>query len=173
MMEEERHMRPASMAKAVVKSSQAKGNLLLSVVNSRIRMRQVTKKQKHQVNMHHAQYGDETCPTVATRMKVRQVRTTEMVRSIPTGWVSERKSTVTIAKQILTPLQEWKWNGNAVVVPRFFLENESTAAEAKHGGLICAVYGLGLIRGLGIIVCYLLRWTLLPRKNLLQKFLRQ
>lgn len=48
-------MRHASMAKAVVKSSQAKGNLALTVVNSRMRIRRVKKKQKTQVNMHHAQ----------------------------------------------------------------------------------------------------------------------
>lgn len=83
-------MRPASMGKAAVRSSQAKGNLLLSVVNSRIRISKVKKKQKHQVNMHHAQYGEEICPTVATRMKARQVRIVAMVRSMPAGWASER-----------------------------------------------------------------------------------
>lgn len=55
MMETARHMRLASIAKAAVKSSQAKGNLVLTVVNSRMTMRKVKKKQKHQVNMHHAQ----------------------------------------------------------------------------------------------------------------------
>lgn len=43
------------MAKAAVKSSQAKGNLVLKVVNSRMRMRKVKKKQKVQLNMHHTQ----------------------------------------------------------------------------------------------------------------------
>lgn len=87
------------MAKAAVKSSQAKGNLLLSVVNSRTKISKVKKKQKHQVNMHHAQYGDEMCPTVATRMKVRQVRIVAMVRNMPTGWATEWKSMATIAEK--------------------------------------------------------------------------
>lgn len=55
MMEVVRHMRLASIAKAAVKSSQPKGNLVLTVVNSRMRMRKEKTKQKHQVNMHHAQ----------------------------------------------------------------------------------------------------------------------
>lgn len=55
MMEAIRHMRLASIAKAVVKSSQAKGNFVLTVLNSRMRIKRVKKKQKTQVNMHHAQ----------------------------------------------------------------------------------------------------------------------
>lgn len=55
MMETARHMRLASIAKAAVKSSQARGNLVLTVVNSRMTIRKVKKKQKHQLNMHHAQ----------------------------------------------------------------------------------------------------------------------
>lgn len=98
-MEAARHMRLASIAKAAVKSSQTKGNLVLTVVNSRMRMRKVKKKQKHQVNMHQAQYGDETFPTVATRLKDIQVRMAAIVRMIPTGWVSDRKSTPIMAGQ--------------------------------------------------------------------------
>lgn len=96
-MEADRHRRPASMAKAAVKSSQAKGTLELRVVNSKMRMQRVKKKQKHHVNMHHAQYGDETCPTVATRMKHMQVRIDAIIRMMPTGWVTECKSTWTMA----------------------------------------------------------------------------
>lgn len=48
-------IRAASMAKAVVKSSQEMGSFALTVVNSRKSMTRVTQKQKHQVNMHHVQ----------------------------------------------------------------------------------------------------------------------
>lgn len=55
MMEVVKHMRHDSIAKAAVKSSQTKGSLELRVVNSRMTMRKVKKKQKTQVNMHHPQ----------------------------------------------------------------------------------------------------------------------
>ena len=55
MADAARHIRVASMAKAVVKSSQDTGTLALSVVNSKIRMTRVKKQQKDHVNMHQAQ----------------------------------------------------------------------------------------------------------------------
>lgn len=99
MMEVERHNRHARIAKAAVKSSQAKGNLVLTVVNSRMTIRSVKKQQKHQLNMHHAQYEDAMCPADATRLKQTQARTVVIIRTIPTGWVTDFKSTEAMAEE--------------------------------------------------------------------------
>lgn len=96
-MEAARHMRHASIAKAVVKSSQAKGSLEEKVVNSKMRMRNVKKKQKHHVNIHHAQYGELKYPADATRLKHIQVRMDAIILMMPTGWVSARRFTRTMA----------------------------------------------------------------------------
>lgn len=92
-MEAVKIMRLPSIAKAAVKSSHPKGALVCIVVNSMIMMKRVTKKQKHQVNMHHDQYELVTYPTEATRLKEMQVKMTAKIRKMPTGWVSARKST--------------------------------------------------------------------------------
>lgn len=78
-------MRLASIAKAVVKSSQPKGALVFSVVNSTMTMSKVTKQQKHQVNMHQDQYELATYPTDATRLKDMQVKMVARIRKMPTG----------------------------------------------------------------------------------------
>lgn len=75
----------ASMANAVVKSSQEMGSLELRLVNSRTRIRMVTQKQKHHVNMHHVQKELVMWPTLATRLKVIQLKITSSIRMMPTG----------------------------------------------------------------------------------------
>lgn len=89
------------MAKAVVKSSQEMGNLVLRLVNSRKTMRKVTQKQKHHVNMHHVQKELVLWPTDATRLKEIQVKITSSRRTMPTGTVSVLKSSVTMVIVIL------------------------------------------------------------------------
>lgn len=59
-------------------------------------MSKVTKQQKHQVNMHQDQYELATYPTDATRLKDMQVKMVARIRKMPTGWVSDRKSTTTM-----------------------------------------------------------------------------
>lgn len=78
-------IKTASMANAVVKSSQEMDSLELRLVNSRTRIRMVTQKQKHHVNMHHVQKESVTRPTFATRLKVIQLKITSSIRMIPTG----------------------------------------------------------------------------------------
>lgn len=78
-------MRLESIAKAAVKSSHPKGALVCIVVNSMTMMNRVTKKQKHQVKMHHDQYELMTYPTEATRLKEIQVKMAAMIRKMPTG----------------------------------------------------------------------------------------
>lgn len=96
MMEADRHIRLANIAKAAVLSFQSKGSLALTVENSRMRMRRVKKQQKHQVNMHHAQYGELSGFTDATRLKLMQVTMTVKIRIIPTGCVMDLTSTKTM-----------------------------------------------------------------------------
>lgn len=85
-----------SIANAVVKSSQEMGTFTLRLVNSRIRIKRVMKQQKHQVNMHQAQYDKLSCPTEATRLKMTHDSTTSNIRRMPTGVVTERVSSVTM-----------------------------------------------------------------------------
>lgn len=99
MMDVERHSRLARIAWAAVKSSQAKGILVLTVVNSRMTIRSVKKQQKHQLNMHHAQYEEATCPADATRLKQMQARIVAIILIIPTGWVTDFKSTEAMAEE--------------------------------------------------------------------------
>lgn len=94
-------IRVASMAKAVVKSSQEMGNLALRLVNSRRRMRKVTQKQKHHVNIHHVQKEKVVWPTDATRLKVIKVKITSSILTMPTGAVSVFMSSVTMMIVIL------------------------------------------------------------------------
>lgn len=75
----------ASMANAVVKSSQEMGSLELRLVNSRTRIRMVMQKQKHHVNMHHVQKELMMWPTFATKLKVMQLKITSSIRMMPTG----------------------------------------------------------------------------------------
>lgn len=89
-------MSVASIANAVVKSSQEMGTFPWRLVNSRIRIKRVMKQQKHQVNMHQAQYDELLCPTEATRLKMTHDSTTSNIRTIPTGMVTERKLSVAI-----------------------------------------------------------------------------
>lgn len=84
------------MANAQVKSSQEIGSLALSVVNSKKRMRIVTQKQRHQVNIHHVQKACVECPTDATRLKEIQVKSTSSMRTMPMGIVHALKSSVTM-----------------------------------------------------------------------------
>lgn len=78
-----------SIAKAVVKSSQDMGTLVLRLVNSRMMMRSVMKQQKHQVNMHQAQNEELPWPSEATRLKVMSVSANSKSRIIPTGTVRD------------------------------------------------------------------------------------
>lgn len=73
------------MANAVVRSSQEMGSLELRLVNSRTRIRTVTQKQKHHVNMHHVQKESLTLPMSATRLKVIQLKIASSIRTMPTG----------------------------------------------------------------------------------------
>lgn len=76
-----------SIAKAMVKSSQEMGTLVFRLVNSRTRMRRVVKQQKHQQNMHQAQWDTlwTGTPADAANAKQMQVRTTSSIRTMPTG----------------------------------------------------------------------------------------
>lgn len=78
-------IKAASMANAVVKSSQEMGSLELRLVNSRTRIRKVTQKQKHHVNMHHVQKESVRRATLATRLKVIQLKITSSTRTMPAG----------------------------------------------------------------------------------------
>ena len=78
-------IRVASMANAVVKSSQEMGSFELRLVNSRTRIRMVTQKQKHHVNMHHVQKESVRRTTSATRLKIIQLKITSSSRMMPTG----------------------------------------------------------------------------------------
>lgn len=90
-----------NMAKAVVKSSQEIGSFTPRPKNSRTRMRKVTQKQKHQVNMHHVQKEYQLWPTDATRLKEMQVKISSSKRTMPTGAVSVLKSSATMVTQVL------------------------------------------------------------------------
>lgn len=90
----------ASIANAVVKSSQEMGTFEWRLVNSMIRINRVMKQQKHQVNMHQAQYDELLCPTEATRLKMTHDSTTSNIRTMPTGTVSERVSSVTMMSSV-------------------------------------------------------------------------
>lgn len=94
-------IRVANMAKAQVKSSQEMGSFELTLKNSMMRMRRVTQKQKHHVNMHHVQKDPPRCPTEATKLKEMQVKITSSIRTMPTGVVSVLKSSVTMALRTL------------------------------------------------------------------------
>lgn len=50
-------IRVANIEKAEVKSTHERGSFGARLVSSRMRMRMVTLKQKHQENMHHVQKG--------------------------------------------------------------------------------------------------------------------
>jgi len=80
-------IRVASIAKAMVKSSQDMGTLVFKLVNSRMRMRRVVKQQKHQQNMHQAQWDTLWfgTPDDAANAKQMQVRTTSSIRTMPIG----------------------------------------------------------------------------------------
>lgn len=86
----------ASIANAVVKSSQEIRLFGLSSRNSRKSIISVTQKQKHQVNMHHVQKDSERLPTDATRLKETQVKITSRILTIPTGDISVPKFSVTM-----------------------------------------------------------------------------
>ena len=85
------------MAKAVVKSSQDRGSRSLRRVSSRARMRSVVKQQKHQENMHQAQYESPTWPADAATLKETQESSTSSIRTTPTGTVSVCRSRETMA----------------------------------------------------------------------------
>lgn len=78
-------IRAASMANAVVKSSQEMGSLELRPVNSKTSIRKVVQKQRHHVNMHQVQKGSVLRPTFATRLKLMQLKITSSTRVTPTG----------------------------------------------------------------------------------------
>lgn len=89
-------IKAASMANAVVKSSQEMGSLELRLVNSRTRIRRVTQKQKHHVNMHHVQKESVRRATLATRLKVTQLKITSSTRTMPTGITTALAFSVTM-----------------------------------------------------------------------------
>lgn len=90
----------ANMAKAMVKSSHEIGTLVFRLVNSKMMIRRVVKQQKHQQNMHQAQWDFASfgIPADAANAKQMHVRTTSTIRTMPIGRINDLKSTCNMTK---------------------------------------------------------------------------
>lgn len=86
------------MEKAAVKSLQEMGIFALRPKSSRMSMRNVKVKQKHQLNMHQTQKDAVVVPTEATKLKVMQVTMTSSIRTMPIGTVRVFRSNLTMMK---------------------------------------------------------------------------